>query len=665
MAICPSQSPRRFRLLRHFSVASLLAFFIVAVLSGEVWRRLELHNLTKVAERQNVALAQTFVNALGPQLSRLLTAVSELSGAQLREHPETAKLHHAILAQMTGLSVVNVKLYTLQGLTVFSIQASQIGENQSANPGILVARSGRVISTLTRRGTYNAFDQTIEDRDVLASYIPMRREGPTGHIEGIFELYDDVTPLVERMTHVQQSILLGITSILATLYIILFVIVRHADRILRQQDTERQHAEEALQQAHAELEVRVQERTADLVTANLSLQHEISERKRLEHELLNVRKLESVGLLAGGIAHDFNNILTVIMGNISLAKMDVPPHAATFARLTEAENASQRATALTRRLLTFSTGGAPIRRPTAIAALLKESASIALQGSKVRAEFSLPDDLWPVDADAGQINQVITNVVINADQAMPEGGSLHVRAENMTVVAEHALPLRAGRYVKVSITDQGVGIPEEHLPKIFDPYFTTKTQGSGLGLAAAYAIVQKHNGYMTPDSAVGEGTTFSIYLPVAQSRVIALQSVVGPQRGSTGKILVMDDEASIRQLVEHMLTQMGYKVESTPDGVKTVRLYTQAKEAGQSFAAVILDLTIPGGMGGKETLQQLLKIDPHITAIVSSGYSTNPVMANFEQYGFRGVLTKPYRIEELSAVLHRVLAGEENLAGES
>jgi PAS domain S-box-containing protein len=423
--------------------------------------------------------------------------------------------------------------------------------------------------------------------------------------------------------------------------------------------TERKRAAQALQKAHDELEQRIQERTADLAASNASLQHEIAERQRLEDELLKTRKLESVGLLAGGIAHDFNNILTAILGNISLAKQYAAPESTLLKRLGAAENACQRATDLPQQLLTFSKGGAPIKRPMSIAELIQESANFALRGSNVRCEFAIPDTLWAVDVDEGQMSQVISNIIINADQAMPYGGIIRVQAENATVQAEHPVPLRPGKNVRISITDHGVGIPQEHLSKIFDPYFTTKPHGSGLGLATAYAIVQKHDGYVAVETALGIGTTFFIYLP-ASSHAVRTTPVrsVRPQ-GGTGKIVIMDDEAVIRELLELMLSQLGYSVESASDGTEAIALYSKARDAGHPFDAVSMDLTIPGGMGGKNAIHKLREIDPQIRAMVSSGYSTDPIMANFQHYGFRGVVVKPYNMAELSTVLHRVMTDEE------
>jgi PAS domain S-box-containing protein len=423
--------------------------------------------------------------------------------------------------------------------------------------------------------------------------------------------------------------------------------------------TERQQAKEALQRLNAELEQRVQERTADLLASNASLQRAIAEQQRLEDELLNIRKLEAIGLLAGGIAHDFNNILTAIIGNISLAKRHADPDSQLFDRLAAAEQACHRATDLTRQLLTFSTGGAPIKRPVAMAGFIRDAATFALRGSNIRCEYAIPDALWTAEVDEGQMSQVMSNILLNAQQAMPHGGIIRVQAENLSVSPDHPLLLRAGKYVKVSIIDHGVGIPPEHLSKIFDPYFTTKPHGSGLGLATAYAIMQKHAGYIVVESTVGGGTTFFLYIPTSAQAVLPPPAAPAPPQDGTGKILVMDDDAAIRELVQQMLTQIGYTMESACDGREAIALYTKAKAAGQPFDAVIMDLTIPGGLGGKETIRQLQELEPQIKAIVSSGYSTDPIMANFRDYGFCGVVAKPYTLAELSTVLHEVLAGRQ------
>ncbi len=381
---------------------------------------------------------------------------------------------------------------------------------------------------------------------------------------------------------------------------------------------------------------------------------DISERKQLEQELLRIEKLESVGILAGGIAHDFNNILTAILGNISLARMYTDPDKISE-RLAEAEKASIRAGSLTQQLLTFSRGGAPIKTISSIAGILKDSTAFALSGSNVKFEFSVPDDLWAVEIDEGQISQVINNLIINADQAMPGGGTIKVQTENVTVGVEDILPLEDGEYVRISIKDQGIGMSDELLQKIFDPYVTTKQKGSGLGLATCYSIISNHDGYITAESQVEVGSTFHIYLPASPKEILPRNREVEekPTMGA-GRILVIDDDDMVRELVSDMLENIGYEAALAIDGAQAIEIYRNARESGYPFDAVIVDLTIPGGMGGKEAIQKLKEIDPEIKAVVSSGYSTDPVMANFREYGFSDVIAKPYRSKELSEVLYRV-----------
>jgi len=393
---------------------------------------------------------------------------------------------------------------------------------------------------------------------------------------------------------------------------------------------------------------------------------DITERQRIAGELQKVEKLESIGVLAGGIAHDFNNILMGILGNITLAKMYAESDAKILERLTEAEKASLRARDLTQQLLTFSKGGAPIKKPASIAELLKESVSFALRGSNARCEFFLPDDLWPVEVDEGQMNQVINNLVINAEQAMPEGGVITVRAENTVIEKEDGLPpasqagrLKEGRYIKISIEDQGVGISREHLSRIFDPYFTTKQKGSGLGLTTAYSIIKSHDGYMNVESKLGEGTRFDIYLPASEKKIVKKEVVEEILSAGKGRILLMDDEEIVVDVARKMLESLGYEVESTSDGAEAIDLYKKAKESGNPFDIVIMDLTVPGGIGGKEAIKRLLEIDPGVRAIVSSGYSNDPVMSDFKRYGFKGVVAKPYKVKDLAEVLRRVIAEED------
>jgi len=384
---------------------------------------------------------------------------------------------------------------------------------------------------------------------------------------------------------------------------------------------------------------------------------DVTAQRKMETELLKSVKLESLGLLAGGIAHDFNNILTTIIGSLSLAKLDLDPADDLFSTLNQIEEASQRATQLTQQLLTFAKGGAPIKRAAAIADIIEDSASFVLRGSNVRCEYALPVDLWPIEADIGQISQVIQNLVLNADQAMPEGGTLSIGTKNITVEADRNLPLKKGRYIEIQVSDKGVGISQAHLQRIFDPYFTTKQKGSGLGLATAYSIVKNHDGHIAVESEMGSGTTFRIFLPALDAEVQPEKEQETDLSVGRGRILVMDDDEPLRKLAGRMLKRLGYEAVFARDGAEALETFQTERQAGRVFTAVILDLTIPGGMGGKETIKKLLEIAPDTRAIVSSGYSNDPIMAEFRQYGFKDIVAKPYSIDELGQALHRVIAG--------
>jgi PAS domain S-box-containing protein len=384
---------------------------------------------------------------------------------------------------------------------------------------------------------------------------------------------------------------------------------------------------------------------------------DITEKQKIEEELFKAEKLDSIGLLAGGIAHDFNNLLTAILGNLSLAKSSVSPEDRIVKRLIEAEKATLRAKDLTQQLLTFAKGGEPIKQTASLPELIIETANFALRGAKVKCRFSFPENLWKAEIDVGQISQVIHNLILNADQAMPEGGAVLIRVENVQI--ENDPSLETGNYIRISIQDQGKGIPEEILPKIYDPYFTTKPEGSGLGLATAYSIIHRHEGAIQAVTKEGTGTIFDILLPATQN--VANKSVLVKSRGGSpilgkGRILVMDDEAIVGAVVGEMLDYLGYSFELVRDGWEAIKKYESALAAGDPFQAVLLDLTVPGGLGGKEALQSLLAIDPDVRAIVSSGYSSDPVLSEFKKYGFQGMVAKPFRTEDLSQTLSQILS---------
>ncbi len=385
---------------------------------------------------------------------------------------------------------------------------------------------------------------------------------------------------------------------------------------------------------------------------------DITERKREEDELLKLEKLESIGVLAGGIAHDFNNVLTVIGGNISFAKLFCVPEDMCYKRLCEAERAGNRARQLTQRLLTFSKGGSPVKKSVSVTEIIQDSCSFTLWGSNVRCEFSIPEGIRAADVDEVQIGQVIGNLILNADQAMADGGIIRVAALNIDVSPGDGLPLSQGPYIRISVKDHGKGIPREILPKVFDPYFTTKSEGSGLGLATAYSIVKSHGGLITVESEPDAGTTFHVYLPAAARPPAENRDVEEKVPRGYGRILLMDDEEAIRNLAGELLGMLGYEVVTAQDGAAAIDLFRSAEQSLNPFDAVILDMTVPGGMGGKEAIKQLIEIDPEVKAIVSSGYSNDPVMAHYEDHGFSGMVAKPYTARDLSNTLKRVLMAD-------
>lgn len=387
----------------------------------------------------------------------------------------------------------------------------------------------------------------------------------------------------------------------------------------------------------------------------LLMVNDITERRKLDEERLKREKLETLGILAGGLAHDFNNILTVIMGNIYLAKQGLDRDSDPYKVLREAEKETGKARSLTKQFLTFTKGGAPVKETASLAEVIRGSASFVLKGSNVRCDFIIPEGIWLTEIDVGQISQVAQNLIINADQATPDGGAINIEMENRVIGAKDVLPIPSGKYVHVSVRDAGCGIPEKDLPKIFDPYFSTKDKGSGLGLATVHAIIERHGGHITVDSEFGAGTAFEFYLPASETQTIETSAVEEEAIRGEGRVLVMDDEKPIRHLAYQVLGGLGYEVDVAKDGEEAIEKYIKSMKEGRPFDAVILGLTIPGGMGGKETIRALKEIDPEVKAAVASGYPHNPVMANFRDYGFSGAVPKPFGMNKLGRVLHDMI----------
>ena len=400
------------------------------------------------------------------------------------------------------------------------------------------------------------------------------------------------------------------------------------------------------------------------ITGAVLVFRDVTMRQRLEGELQRASKLESIGVLAGGIAHDFNNLLTAIMGNLALAAVDSEQNLPIREYLDGAQAASLRARDLTQQLLTFAKGGDPVRSAVQLSAVVVEVAEFASRGSKVKCEFDLAEELWPADADKGQVGQIVQNLVLNAVQAMEGGGFVRISARNEEVGPETGLPLDPGNYVHISVADGGQGIQAQNLSKIFEPYFTTKKQGTGLGLATVYSIVRKHKGHIAVDSSPGKGTTFDFWLPALPGRVRSgTKSEGAPRAELKGRVLVMDDEHAIRLAASRILQRYGLEPDTAVDGAEAIEKFREAHDAGNPYAMVVMDLTVPGGMGGVEALVEMKKIDREIRAIVSSGYSSNAVMGNYANYGFKGVLTKPYSFDDCGRVLAEVMAAPDG-AGE-
>ncbi len=383
---------------------------------------------------------------------------------------------------------------------------------------------------------------------------------------------------------------------------------------------------------------------------------DVTERHQLERDMARNQKLESLGVLAGGIAHDFNNILTSIVSNIEITMISLPEEDKQKHRLEESVRSAMRAKGLTQQLLTFSPGGQPVKETVDLAGLVRSSTEFVLAGSPVVAVYEFEDGLSRINADPAQMEQVINNLIINSVQAMPGGGRITIRATNLRSGPQTRLPLGEGNHVQIDIMDEGVGIPQEHLDRIFDPFYTTKENGTGLGLSTVRSIVRNHGGTVQVDSVLGKGTTITLVLP-AETSTGPVPAPAAPQNGQgrRGRILVMDDEESILEVLQIMLEDFGHSVTCVNTGEKAIAAYREGISSGHPFDLVIMDLTIKGGMGGKETIVEILAIDPEARVIVSSGYSNDPIMAHPKEYGFKDVLMKPFTIQELSAKVSSVM----------
>jgi len=387
---------------------------------------------------------------------------------------------------------------------------------------------------------------------------------------------------------------------------------------------------------------------------------DITEQHRMEAELLKARKLESIGTLAGGIAHDFNNLLAVILGNISFARMLLDDDQKAVKRLDEAEKATIRGKDLSYRLLTFARGGAPVKKLTVIDDVIRDAAELTVSGSTSRCIYNFPDDLYRVQVDEGQIRQVVHNLVMNARESMPDGGTITITAENVDLIHPEGT-LTPGRYVHLTIQDTGCGISPEDLERVFDPYFTTKEMGSekgmGLGLAICYSIVKNHNGYISISSEPGTGTTVSVYIEADEGDVESWPVSKVVREGKGKKVLYMDDEEQVRDLAGQILEHLGYDVEFARDGAEAIELFRSGLASGTPYDLVVLDLTVPGGMGGREAMENILAINPMVKAVVSSGYVNDAIVRDYRKYGFSGVVAKPYSIEQFRRVIESVFNG--------
>ncbi len=545
---------------------------------------------------------------------------------------------------------------------------AEFGANACIAKGPFATLSGHVLRTLdladqelgmaTRRATFGL--ENVHPREITSELLSVKRHFEVilgSMVEGILEVVHDerivyANPIAISLMGMPEECLLG--SRFSD-----FFEEPDRDRIRALMGGEGNGFNQSLENQPLHLNGRavlIKIRPVnDRFAKTIVMIHDVTERLRIEAQLQQAQKLEAIGTLAGGIAHEFNNILTAIMGNISLAMAYLNGESRAVEKLIAAEQAALRARDLTQQLLPFSKGGAPNKKAASVANAVHEVCRTAAKNTNVLCSVCVPEDLWATEVDALQFRQAIHHLVSHAVRAMPEGGTVSATACNVTIDPTSLLPLHPGNYIKITIEDQGQGIPEDLIGRVFDPYFSLQDTQGGLELATAYSVINNHGGTITVDSRLKNGTRFNVYLPALEGTD---QQPPAPAAGNGGKrhcILVMDDEAVIRSVVGDMLSHLGYSVAFAADGAEAIALYEQAMASGQSFDGVIMDLSVEGGMGGKEAIQQLKVIDPNVRAVVSSGYSHDPILSHFKDYGFCGVLDKPYKLSDLNQVLRDVL----------